>query len=165
MIPRNYRNWHNFTLAPFFVRFYFSSEKKMFLDKQIYQIQNTLVRKTKGIFVLEEDHRPWGYYQVISDEPVLKIKKIFVYPGKRLSLQRHKKRSEHWFIIKGKAIVTLDSSEISLEAGMSIDIPRESFHRIMNTGKENLAFIEVQTGDYFGEDDIERVEDDYGRVS
>lgn len=123
-----------------------------------------MVQKTKGMLVLEEDHRPWGYYQVISDEPDLKIKKISVYPGKRLSLQRHKKRAEHWFIVKGTAIVTLDSSEIPLEAGMSIDIPRGSFHRIMNTGRENLALIEVQTGDYFGEDDIERVEDDYGRV-
>lgn len=122
------------------------------------------MQKSNGISVLEEDHRPWGYYQVISDEPDLKIKKIFVCPGKRLSLQRHKKRAEHWFIIKGTAIVTLDSSEISLEAGLSIDIPRGSFHRIMNTGRETLALIEVQTGDYFGEDDIERVEDDYGRV-
>jgi len=114
--------------------------------------------------IFEEDHRPWGYYRVISDEPDHKIKKIYVYPGKRLSLQRHQRRSEHWYIIHGRAIVTLDAKDIHLEAGNSIDIPQGSFHRIMNAGMENLTFIEVQTGGYFGEDDIERVEDDYGRV-
>ena len=114
--------------------------------------------------VVEEDHRPWGYYQVISDEPDLKVKKIIVYPGKRLSLQCHQRRSEHWYITHGQAIVTLGSMDLHLEPGNSIDIPQGSFHRIMNAGRENLAFIEVQTGDYFGEDDIERVEDDYGRV-
>ncbi|HNY70913.1 MAG TPA: phosphomannose isomerase type II C-terminal cupin domain [Syntrophorhabdus sp.] len=122
-----------------------------------------MVKEAKTL-ILEEDHRPWGYYQVISDEPDLKLKKIYVYPGKRLSLQRHQRRTEHWYILQGKAIFTLDSKEIYLEAGMSVDIPRGSFHRIMATGEENLIFIEVQTGDYFGEDDIERVEDDYGRV-
>jgi mannose-6-phosphate isomerase len=114
--------------------------------------------------VLEEDHRPWGYYQVILDEPDLKLKKIIVYPGKRLSLQRHKRRSEHWYVIWGDATVTLDSRIIHLAPGRSVDIPQGSFHRIMNSGRENLVFVEVQTGDYFGEDDIERVEDDYGRV-
>lgn len=122
----------------------------------MHEAQSTSIR--------EEDHRPWGYYQVISDEPDLKVKKIFVYPGKRLSLQRHKHRTEHWYIVRGKAIVTLDSNEVYLEKGMSVDISRGTLHRIMNTGTENLTFIEVQTGDYFGEDDIERVEDDYGRV-
>lgn len=114
--------------------------------------------------IFEQDQRPWGYYQVISDEPDLKVKKIVVYPGKRLSLQRHQRRSEHWYIIHGMAIVTLEANDISLEAGKSVDIPKGSFHRIMNAGTETLVFIEVQTGDYFGEDDIERVEDDYGRV-
>lgn len=127
--------------------------------------QNNTVNRPEKTHVLEEDHRPWGYYQVISDEPDIKIKKILVYPGKRLSLQRHQRRAEHWFVLSGEAIVTLDSRDISLDAGKSIDIPRGSLHRIMNAGTENLAFIELQTGDYFGEDDIERVEDDYGRVS
>lgn len=114
--------------------------------------------------IIEEDHRPWGYYQVISDEKDLKVKKIIVYPGKRLSLQCHRRRSEHWYIIHGQAIVTLGSMDLRLEPGNSVDIPQGSFHRIMNAGRVNLTFIEVQTGDYFGEDDIERVEDDYGRV-
>jgi mannose-6-phosphate isomerase len=128
------------------------------------RFQNMTVHDSVRHNNFEEDHRPWGYYQVISDQVDVKVKKIFVYPGKRLSLQRHRRRAEHWFIIRGHAIVTLDSSDIHLEAGKSIDIPQGSFHRIMNAGTENLAFIEVQTGDYFGEDDIERVEDDYGRV-
>jgi mannose-6-phosphate isomerase len=137
---------------------------KKLLDKLMYRIHNKSMKKLRKPYVLEEDHRPWGYYQVISDDPDLKVKKIFVYPGKRLSLQRHQFRTEHWFIIHGQAIVTLDSRETYLEAGKSLDIPRGALHRIMNTGLEILAFVEVQTGDYFGEDDIERVEDDYGRV-
>jgi mannose-6-phosphate isomerase len=119
-------------------------------------------RSTTG--VPEEDHRPWGYYQVLADEPDHKVKRIHVYPGKRLSLQRHQKRSEHWFVIRGDAVVTLDATEIHLAAGKAVDIPRGSSHRIMNAGSGDLAFIEVQTGDYFGEDDIERLEDDYGRA-
>ena len=112
----------------------------------------------------QEDHRPWGYYQVLSDEEDHKVKRIVVYPGQRLSLQRHWRRSEHWYVIKGKAAVTLNDQEIALREGEAVDIPRETWHRVMNTGNENMAFIEVQTGDYFGEDDIERREDDYGRA-
>jgi mannose-6-phosphate isomerase len=112
----------------------------------------------------EEDHRPWGYYIVLSDEPDHKVKRIVVYPGKRLSLQRHKRRSEHWIIIKGVGLVTLDERTITLEKGMSVDVPVGTAHRIENTGTENLIFIEIQQGDYFGEDDIERIEDDFGRI-
>jgi mannose-6-phosphate isomerase len=112
----------------------------------------------------ETDHRPWGYYTVLSDEPDHKVKRIVVYPQKRLSLQRHKQRSEHWVIVRGDALVTLDDTNIRLTKGMSIDIPAGSAHRIKNTGSEDLAFIEIQQGTYFGEDDIERLEDDFGRV-
>ena len=112
-----------------------------------------------------EDYRPWGYYQVLSDEPDHKVKRIVVYPGKRLSLQRHRRRAEHWYILNGEAIVTLDDKELHLKPGESVDIPRGAVHRVMNPGSEDMAFIEVQTGDYFGEDDIERLEDDFGRVS
>ncbi len=110
-----------------------------------------------------EDHRPWGYYRVLADEPDHKVKRIIVYPGKRLSLQSHKQRAEHWYVVSGNAVVTLDSSDIPLGKGGGVDIPRGARHRVMNPGSENLVFIEVQTGDYFGEDDIERYEDDYGR--
>ena len=111
-----------------------------------------------------EDHRPWGYYRVISDEPDHKVKKIILYPGKRLSLQRHRLRTEHWFILSGEVVTTRGSEEIHLKAGQSIDIPREALHRAMNPGTEDSVIIEVQTGEYFGEDDIERVEDDFGRT-
>jgi len=110
-----------------------------------------------------EDHRPWGYYQILSNEASFKNKKIVVYPGKRLSLQRHQHRDEHWFVVSGKALWTLNGVEERLVAGQSVDIPRKSVHRIQNDGLENLVFTEVQTGDYFGEDDIERLGDDFGR--
>ena len=110
-----------------------------------------------------KDHRPWGYYVILADEQDHKVKRIIVYPGKRISLQRHLRRSEHWHIVKGESIVTLDNKEIPLKGGESIDIPSRIIHRIENSGKEDLAFIEVQRGDYFGEDDIERLEDDFGR--
>ena len=112
-----------------------------------------------------EDHRPWGYYVVLADETDHKVKRIVVWPGKRLSLQRHRRRSEHWHIVQGEAIVTLDGEQIPLRAGESVDIPQGTAHRIKNSSKtESLVFIEVQRGDYFGEDDIERLEDDYGRA-
>ncbi len=111
-----------------------------------------------------ENYRPWGFYEVLSDERDHKLKRITVYPGKRLSLQRHRSRSEHWYIVQGSAVVTLDDREINLEGGSSVDIPKGAAHRIENQGADNMVFIEVQTGDYFGEDDIERLEDDYGRT-
>ncbi len=111
-----------------------------------------------------EDHRPWGYYLVLTDEADHKVKRLVVYPGKRLSLQRHRHRSEHWFIVDGEAIVVQDDEEIRMFPGQSIEIPTGCWHRIRNPGAQNLTLVEVQTGDYFGEDDIERKEDDFGRV-
>lgn len=111
-----------------------------------------------------EDHRPWGFYQVLSDENTFKNKKITVYPGKRLSLQRHKHRNEHWFVVSGTGIGTFNNKDRPFCAGQSVDISRNSIHRISNTGPDNLIFIETQTGDYFGEDDIERLADDFGRT-
>lgn len=113
---------------------------------------------------MEEDHRPWGYYQVLADEPTHKVKRIVVYPGKRLSLQKHQRREEHWFFLSGRALVTRDSEQVALKKGDSLNIPRGALHRIENGGEENVILIEIQTGDYFGEDDIERFEDDFGRV-
>ena len=111
-----------------------------------------------------KENRPWGYYQVLSDEADYKVKKIVVYPGKRLSLQRHRYRDEHWYMLSGEAIVTIGSEDLHVKTGQSVDIARGALHRITNSGTESVMFIEVQTGEYFGEDDIERVEDDYGRV-
>jgi mannose-6-phosphate isomerase len=81
-----------------------------------------------------EDHRPWGFYTVLSDEPDYKVKRILVYPGKRLSLQRHKHRSEHWHIVNGNALVTLNDKQIPLKKGMSCDIPVGAAHRILLWG-------------------------------
>jgi mannose-6-phosphate isomerase len=112
----------------------------------------------------EYSERPWGNYTVLDDDaPDHKVKRIVVHPGKRLSYQRHSKRAEHWFIVSGTATVTLDGAVSTVEAGQSIDIPLEGAHRIANEGDTDVVFIEVQRGTYFGEDDIVRLEDDYGR--
>jgi mannose-6-phosphate isomerase-like protein (cupin superfamily) len=114
-------------------------------------------------YLVSVGERPWGRYTVLLNGEDHKVKEITVLPGFRLSLQRHKKREEHWFIHRGNARVTLDGAIRELSAGQSIDIPRGGVHRIENIGKGELVFVEIQTGDYFGEDDIERLEDDYGR--
>lgn len=113
---------------------------------------------------MPEEHRPWGYYRVLADEPDHKVKRLVVYPGKRLSLQRHRHRSEHWFVLEGQAMVVHDEEEVRLLTGQSIEIPKGCWHRVRNPGQENLAIIEIQTGDSFDENDIERAEDDYGRM-
>ena len=110
---------------------------------------------------MEEDHRPWGFYRVLADEPDHKVKRIVVYPGKRLSLQRHQFRKEHWYLLSGQALVTRGEEQIPLKQGDSVNIPKGDLHRIENVGSGDVTFIEVQSGEYFGEDDIERVEDDF----
>ncbi len=111
-----------------------------------------------------DSHRPWGYFIVLSDGKDHKVKRIVVYPGKRLSLQRHRYRSEHWHVVKGLALVTRNADAFPLREGESVDIPYGAAHRIANPGDDNLVFIEIQRGSYFGEDDIERIEDDFGRA-
>lgn len=108
-------------------------------------------------------HRPWGTYTILEDNPKYKIKRIEVKPGGRLSLQKHFHRSEHWTVVSGTAVVTLGEKEIALRANESIYIPMGELHRLQNRGKLNLVIIETQIGDYLGEDDIVRVEDDYRR--
>jgi mannose-6-phosphate isomerase len=113
----------------------------------------------------EHSERPWGNYTVLDgDAPDHKVKRLVVHPGKRLSYQRHSKRAEHWFIVSGTAKVTLDGVVREVRAGESIDIPLGSAHRVANEGAEDVVLIEVQRGTYFGEDDIVRLEDDYGRI-
>lgn len=111
------------------------------------------------------DRRPWGEYWVLADTPEYKVKRIDVIPGTRLSYQRHAKRAEHWVIVRGRAVVTLDGVDHELVQGQSIDVPLGTAHRIANPGPGLLSFIEVQQGTYFGEDDIERLADDFGRTS
>ena len=112
-----------------------------------------------------ESARPWGTYKVLADENRYKIKKLTIDPGKRLSLQYHHHRSEHWVVVKGTAKVTLDDKDVFIHEGESIFVPKNSYHRLANPGKINLELIEVQNGEYLGEDDIVRIEDDYKRIS
>lgn len=111
-----------------------------------------------------EERRPWGYYEILADSTDYKVKRIVLYPGKRLSLQRHSKRSEQWTIVSGSPIVVRDDRTITLRQGESVHIPVGAKHRIANPSNELVVFVEVQTGDYFGEDDIERFDDDFGRI-
>lgn len=111
-----------------------------------------------------ENHRPWGHYDVLATAPDHQVKTITVTPEKRLSLQMHDRRSEHWVVVRGEAIATLDGRDIWLGVGDHIFIGTGSSHRMANPGKEPLVFVEVQIGDYFGEDDIVRFDDDFGRA-
>jgi mannose-6-phosphate isomerase-like protein (cupin superfamily) len=111
------------------------------------------------------ERRPWGSYTILEERETYKVKRIEVLPAKRLSYQRHQKRDEHWVIVEGEALVTLEGKEIQLSPGHSVDIPRMAAHRILNPGRSRLVFIEVQRGDYFGEDDIIRLDDDFGRIT
>ena len=113
---------------------------------------------------IEFEKRPWGSFYVLNDEINYKIKRIEVEVGQRLSYQYHNKRSETWVIINGNCLVTLDDINYEFKKGDTILIPQGVKHRVNNTGSEKLIFIEVQTGSYFGEDDIVRIEDDYNRV-
>ena len=110
-----------------------------------------------------ENYRPWGYYIDLVERDDHKIKEITVNPGQRLSLQKHRHRAEHWTVVTGEALVTVDKEETLLTPGQSIDVPRGAVHRIQNPGSIPLLLVEVQMGDYFGEDDIIRLEDDYDR--
>jgi mannose-6-phosphate isomerase len=112
---------------------------------------------------LESENRPWGSWHVIDVEPGFKVKRIHVNPGSRLSLQTHEHRSEHWVVIRGTATATVDDDTRHVNTGESIDVPLGARHRLANDGEEELVIVEVQLGGYTGEDDIVRLEDDYGR--
>jgi len=111
-----------------------------------------------------EDWRPWGYFEVLTEEADYKVKRIVVQPGKRLSLQFHLKRSEHWIVVAGWGKVTRGEEQTSVTSGSYVYLPLAIRHRIENIGEKPLVFIEVQQGGYLGEDDIIRTEDDFGRV-
>jgi mannose-6-phosphate isomerase-like protein (cupin superfamily) len=108
--------------------------------------------------------RPWGTFTVLDEGEGFKVKRIEVLPGKRLSYQKHAQRAEHWVVVKGTAKVTLDDLDILVETGEAIDIVIGSAHRVENPGADTLVFIEVQKGGYLGEDDIVRLQDDFGRA-
>jgi mannose-6-phosphate isomerase len=113
---------------------------------------------------MSRDERPWGNFTVLDSASDYKVKRIEVLPQKRLSYQKHKHRSEHWMVVVGSARVTINGRDTILESGATVDIPAGAAHRIENVGSDVLVFIEIQRGTYFGEDDIERLQDDFGRA-
>ena len=117
------------------------------------------------ILAARENYRPWGHYQNLLEKDDHKVKELVVNPGERLSLQKHQRRAEHWTVVSGEALVTVAENEILLKPGQSVDVPRGAVHRITNPGDIPAVLVEVQMGDYFGEDDIIRLEDDYDRCS
>lgn len=121
---------------------------------------NTTVRTE----TIERTERPWGWYETVSEAPGNKIKRIRVHPGQQLSLQKHHQRSEHWVVVQGSARVTLDERQFDLQPGQSCDIAVGQVHRLTNLTQEAVEIVEVQFGSYLGEDDIVRLQDDYGRA-
>jgi mannose-6-phosphate isomerase-like protein (cupin superfamily) len=113
--------------------------------------------------MIYKEERPWGWFEILYQEPQLKVKRILVKPGKRLSLQSHSSRSENWVIIQGKALIQVHEQEKAYEENQAVFIPMQAKHRISNPDKHDLIFIEVQTGSYLGEDDITRYQDDFNR--
>jgi len=107
--------------------------------------------------------RPWGQYMKLYQESGVWVKRVEVEPRHRLSLQQHHQRSEKWIVVRGRGVALIGDTECPVGPGTIVDVPRESVHRIANTGEEKLVFIEVATGDYLGEDDITRIQDDYER--
>ena len=110
-----------------------------------------------------EVYRPWGSYDSVDSGPNYQVKRITVNPKSKLSLQKHKYRSEHWVIVKGTALITCGDKVFNLEENESTYIPQGAIHRIENSKKIPLEIIEIQTGSYLGEDDIIRLKDDYQR--
>jgi mannose-6-phosphate isomerase len=107
--------------------------------------------------------RPWGWYETLSETLGNKVKRIHVHPGQQLSLQKHFKRAEHWVVVQGKAVITLGDRLLELHPGEYCDIALGEVHRLANPSESPVEIIEVQLGTYLGEDDIVRLQDDYGR--
>lgn len=126
-------------------------------------LTNALEKKDVHCLAGQTDYRPWGYYEILSEGPGYKVKRIHVYPGCKISLQFHLHRTEHWTLVQGQGTVTKGENHIPLKANETIRIDEGETHRIENTGQDILVFIEVQYGSYLGEDDIVRLEDAYGR--
>ena len=139
-----------------------SVEKCFSVDRMVddyIRVYEEILEKCK-----RKSERPWGNYEVLMERPGYKVKVITVLPQGEISLQRHAHRNEHWYIVKGKGVVTKSGREIRVLAGDSVDVPVNEVHRIKNIDNESLIFIEIAQGDYLGEDDIIRLEDKYGRA-
>lgn len=138
---------HNFLLTnhEFDIMFDFSSLQEQILDHEIFS-------------------KPWGFYKTIILNDMFQAKVIHVSPGEKLSLQKHQRREEHWIVVRGTGLVQIGESNLPVSAGSTFFIPKDCKHRLSNVSEnEVLIMVEVQQGDYFGEDDIERLEDEYGR--
>jgi mannose-6-phosphate isomerase len=114
---------------------------------------------------LESETRPWGSFATLEEGPGYKVKRLVVLPGQRLSLQKHRRRAEHWTVVAGTATVLHGSCELVLRPRQCVVIRKGAWHRITNRGRVPVVVIEVQHGDYLGEDDIIRKQDDYGRAA
>jgi mannose-6-phosphate isomerase-like protein (cupin superfamily) len=137
-------------------------EKRFSVDRMVddyIKVYETILKKCE-----RESEKPWGRYEVLTQKPGYKVKTLTILPQGEISLQRHAHRNEHWYIVKGKGIVTKNGSEIKVLSGDSVDLQVNEVHRIRNIDNENLVFIEIAQGDYLGEDDIVRLEDKYGRA-
>lgn len=134
-------------------------------SEQVKEIVNNLKDKEipEGL-EHKKIYRPWGFYESVAEDIRWKVKLINVKPGEKLSLQMHHHRSEHWIVVKGTAKVEVEGNISILNENQSTYIPLGSKHRLSNPGKITLTLIEVQSGSYLGEDDIERFEDSYGRI-
>jgi mannose-6-phosphate isomerase len=128
--------------------------------EEILHMEATRAASTSPTF----EQRPWGSYTVLDEGHHYKVKRLEILPGKRLSYQKHTQRAEHWMVVQGSASVTLEGREIPVETGGVMDVPLGAAHRIANPGSEILVLIEIQRGSYLGEDDIIRLQDDYGRA-
>ena len=111
------------------------------------------------------EERPWGNFRVLYSDENCQVKKLVVNPGKRISLQSHKFRAEHWFVVSGRGIAEINGKEMAVGSGDAVDVPIGSKHRISCRATDPLVFIEVQTGSSFAEEDIIRFEDDFGRLA
>jgi mannose-6-phosphate isomerase len=142
----------------------FSGEETMVQSKEVSQVPALNLPTsitTEGIAATEL--RPWGSFTVLEEARGYKIKRIEVKPGHRLSLQMHYHRSEHWIVVCGTAKVTCGEKEVVIHSNQSTYVPQGHVHRLENPGVIPLVLIEVQNGEYLGEDDIIRFEDDYAR--
>jgi mannose-1-phosphate guanylyltransferase/mannose-6-phosphate isomerase len=134
-----------------------SSQKVGQIVKQLEEKKNSVA--SEHVF----DHRPWGEYRILEDDERFKVKVISIEPGQQISYQSHAQRAEHWIVVEGEAVVVLNDKEISVKKGEHIFIPKGAKHRMRNMSHQAVRFVEVQVGSYFGEDDIVRYQDDYGR--
>lgn len=127
-------------------------------------VEQLAARGSELVNVFPTVERPWGTYTVLYEREGYKVKRITVRPGQRLSLQRHKHREEHWTVVEGRPVIQVGEESREYKVGDTVFIPKTAIHRLQNSGSEPVAIIETQLGTYLGEDDIERLQDDYKRA-